>query len=116
MTSERLRISNLKAFYGESQVLYGVNIVVGEGECVSLLGRNGAGRSTTLRSIIGLVSKRAGSITVNGREIIDWPPHKIARLGVGFCPENRGIYSSLSCEENLLLPPVVAEGGMSLEE
>ena len=95
---------------------HGLSLVVREGECVSLLGRNGSGRTTTLRSILGLVSKRSGLITVRGREVVDLPPHRIARLGVGYCPEERGIYASLSCEENLLLPPAVADGGMTLEQ
>ena len=118
MTSpvEPLRVANLQAYYGESHVLHGLSIVVREGECVSLLGRNGSGRTTTLRSILGLVSKRSGSIAVRGREVVDLPPHRIARLGVGYCPEERGIYASLSCEENLLLPPAVADGGMTLEQ
>ena len=114
--SECLRISGLQAYYGESHVLHGVNLEVNAGECVVLLGRNGAGRTTILRSIVGLVTRRLGSITFNGRETVSLAPHKIARLGIGYCPEERAIYSSLSCEENLLLPPVVAEGGMTLEE
>lgn len=113
---EYLRITDLHAFYGESHVLHGMDLVVNEGECVSLLGRNGAGRTTTLRAILGLVGKRSGSIMLDGHEVIGLPAHKIARLGVGYCPEERGIYSSLSCEENLLLPPQLASGGMSLDE
>ena len=93
-----------------------VNMDVRQGEVVSLLGRNGAGRSTTLRAIMGLVGKRAGTIQVNGTETIRMAPHHIARLGVGFCPEERGIMTSLTCQENLMLPPKVAEGGMSVEE
>lgn len=113
---EYLRIRDLHAFYGESHILHGMDLRVNRGECVSLLGRNGAGRTTTLRAILGLTGKRSGSIMLNGHETIAMATHRIARLGVGYCPEERGIYSSLSCEENLLLPPVVGSGGMSLEE
>jgi branched-chain amino acid transport system ATP-binding protein len=113
---EYLRITGLHAFYGESHILHGVDMVVNRGEVVTLLGRNGAGRTTTLRSILGLVGKRTGSIMVNGREAIAMPPHKVARLGVGYTPEERGIFASLTCEENLMLPPQVASGGMSVDE
>lgn len=113
---EMLRISGLHAFYGESHILHGIDLVVGEGEVVTLLGRNGAGRTTILKSIVGLVGRRSGSIIVNGIESINLPAHRIANLGIGYCPEERGIFSSLNVEENLLLPPVVKEGGMSLEE
>ena len=113
---EMLRISDLHAYYGESHILHGINLTVGEGEVVTLLGRNGAGRTTILKSIIGLVGRRSGSITVNGIETIKMATHKIAHLGLGYCPEERGIFSSLTVEENLLLPPVVKEGGMSLPE
>ncbi len=113
---ETLRIKNLHAFYGESHILHGMDVVVKRGECVSLLGRNGAGRTTTLRAILGLTGKRTGSVVVNGRETVGLAPHVIARLGIGYCPEERGIYSSLTCEENLLLPPQVGEDGMSLDE
>ena len=113
--AEYLRVAGLHAFYGESHILHGVDFDVRRGECVSLLGRNGAGRTTTLRAILGLTSRRTGSVMVNGRELIGLPPHRIARLGVGYCPEERGIYASLSCEENLLLPPRVASGGLTLE-
>jgi len=114
--AEFLRISGLHAFYGESHVLHGVDLVVNRGEVVTLLGRNGAGRSTTLKSIVGLVGRRTGSIMINGTEAIGLAPHAIARLGIGYCPEERGIFASLSCEENLLLPPRVASGGMELDE
>ncbi len=114
--TESLRIADLHAFYGESHILHGMDVVVRAGECVSLLGRNGAGRTTTLRAIMGLTGKRTGSIKVNGAETVGLPPHRVARLGIGYCPEERGIYSSLSCEENLLLPPQVGAGGMSLDE
>ena len=113
---EFLRIDNLHAYYGESHVLHGVEISVSRGELVTLLGRNGAGRTTTLKSILGLVGKRTGSIKVNGKEVIGMPTHRVAHLGIGYCPEERGIFSSLSCEENLMLPPKVAEGGMSIDE
>ena len=114
--TEYLRVSNLHAFYGESHILHGVDFSVNRGEVVTLLGRNGAGRTTTLKSILGLVGRRTGSVTINGREAIALPPHKIAHLGIGYCPEERGIFSSLSAEENLMLPPKVASGGMSVEE
>jgi len=113
---EMLRISGLHAHYGESHILHGIDMTVGEGEVVTLLGRNGAGRTTILKSIIGLVGKRSGSIVVNGVETIRMPTHKIAHLGIGYCPEERGIFSSLTVEENMLLPPVVKAGGMSLSE
>ena len=116
MAQELLRIEGLNAWYGESHVLHGVNLTVNEGEVVSLLGRNGAGRTTTMRAIVGLTGRRTGSIRINGEEAIRLPPHKVARLGVGYCPEERGIFASLSAEENLMLPPVVGEGGMSVAE
>jgi len=115
-SAELLRIADLNAWYGESHVLHGVNLTVHEGEVVSLLGRNGAGRTTTMRAILGLTGQRTGSIQVRGEEAIKLPSHKVARLGVGYCPEERGIFASLSAEENLMLPPVVGEGGMSLAE
>jgi branched-chain amino acid transport system ATP-binding protein len=115
-TLEYLRVTDLHAFYGESHILHGVDFRVNRGEVVTLLGRNGAGRTTTLKAILGLVSKRSGSIMVNGRETVDWSPHRIARLGVGYCPEERGIFASLSTEENLLLPPRFTSEGMSVEE
>ena len=115
-SKEFLRISNLHAWYGESHILHGVDLTVHQGEVVTLLGRNGAGRTTTVKSIVGLVGKRTGSIMINGHESIDMAPHNIAKLGIGYCPEERGIFASLSCEENLLLPPVIADGGMSLDE
>jgi branched-chain amino acid transport system ATP-binding protein len=113
---EYLRVNGLHAFYGESHILHGMDFTVNRGELVTLLGRNGAGRTSTLKAILGLVEKRSGSVMVNGREVIDWPAHRIARLGVGYCPEERGIFSSLSAEENLLLPPVLSSEGMSLDE
>ena len=114
MTAELLRIAGLNAWYGESHILHGVDLTVNRGEVVTLLGRNGAGRTTTLRAIVGLTGSRAGSIQINGEETIKLSPHRIARLGVGYCPEERGIFASLSAEENLMLPPVVASGGMSV--
>ena len=115
-SKEFLRISNLQSLYGESHILHGVDMTVNEGEVVTLLGRNGAGRTTTLKSILGLVGRRTGTITINGTESVNMAPHQIAKLGIGYCPEERGIFASLTCEENLLLPPVIASGGMSLEE
>jgi branched-chain amino acid transport system ATP-binding protein len=114
--AEFLRVSDLHAFYGESHVLHGMGFTLDRGECVTLLGRNGAGRTTTLRAIMGLTGRRTGSIMINGTDAIDLAPHRIARLGVGYCPEERGIYASLSCEECLLLPPVVHSGGMTVDE
>lgn len=113
---EFLRVTDLHAFYGESHILHGIDLHLKRGEVVSLLGRNGAGRSTTLKSLIGMVEKRSGSIMINGCETIGMPSHHIARLGVGFCPEERGIFASLSVEENLTLPPKVRSGGLSLPE
>lgn len=114
--NEMLTIRDLHAWYGESHILHGVNLEVGEGELVTLLGRNGAGRTTILKSIMALVGRRSGSVRINGSETISMPTHRIAHLGIGYCPEERGIFSALSVEENLLLPPVVAAGGMSLEK
>jgi len=114
--TEYLRITDLHAFYGESHILHGVDLAVNRGEVVTLLGRNGAGRTTTLKAIMGLVGRRSGSIMVNGVEAVNLPPHAIARRGIGYCPEERGIFASLSCEENLMLPPEVASGGMGLDE
>ena len=116
MTAEMLHVSGLQAFYGESHILHGVDFNVNRGEVVTLLGRNGAGRTTTLKALLGLVTNRSGSVIIDGNEAISLPPHRIARLGVGYCPEERGIFSSLTAEENLLLPPVVGSGGLSLEE
>ncbi len=109
-----LELKQLHAYYGESHVLHGVNLTVHEGEVVTLLGRNGSGRSTTLKAIMGLIEDRRGSVTLDGQECIELSPHQIARIGIGFCPEERGIFSSLSCEENLLLPPILKDGGLSL--
>ena len=113
-----LEITDLQAWYGESHVLHGVNMRVMPGEVVTLLGRNGAGRTSTMRAVMGLTGSRKGSIKVNGVETINMPTHKIAHLGIGYCPEERGIFASLSCEENLMLPPDLKTGsaGMSVAE
>jgi branched-chain amino acid transport system ATP-binding protein len=116
MATPFLEIKGLNAWYGESHVLHGVDFHVNEGEVVTLLGRNGAGRTTTMRAIMGLTGARKGSIKVKGQETIGMPTHRVARLGLGYCPEERGIFSSLSCEENLLLPPVLTQGGMPIEQ
>lgn len=118
MAAQALEITGLQAWYGESHILHDVNLSVAPGEVVTLLGRNGAGRTTTLRAIMGLTGMRKGSIKINGVEAIGLPTHKIAHLGIGYCPEERGIFSSLSTEENLLLPPLVSrtDAGMSVEE
>ena len=115
-TEELLNLSGVNAWYGESHILHGVDLRVNRGEVVTLLGRNGAGRTTTLKSIMGMVGKRTGSIRLFGQETVNMSTHQVARLGLGYCPEERGIFASLSCEENLLLPPVVADGGMPLDE
>jgi branched-chain amino acid transport system ATP-binding protein len=114
--NEMLRITDLHAFYGESHILHGIDLTVNEGELVTLLGRNGSGRSTTLKAIMGLVDRRTGSVMLNGVEVTALAPHRIVHLGIGYCPEERGIFSGLSTEENLLLPPIVRSGGMTLEE
>ncbi len=117
-----LEIKNLHAWYGESHILHGVDLNVSKGEVVTLLGRNGAGRTTTMRSILGLTGARKGSIQVDGKETIGLRTYRIAHLGIGYCPEERGIFASLSCEENLMLPPPVgtkgggSNGGMSIDE
>lgn len=114
--AKALEIKQLQAWYGESHILHDVNLSVEQGEVVTLLGRNGAGRTTTLRAILGLTGHREGSIKVNGVEAIALPTHKIAHLGIGYCPEERAIFSSLSAEENLMLPPTLKPGGMSVEQ
>ena len=116
MSEAVLSVANLHAYYGESHILHGVDFNINRGELVTLLGRNGAGRTTTLKAILGLTGRRTGSIKIAGQEAIQLATHKIARLGLGYCPEERGIFSSLSCEENLLLPPRIGEGGMSVDE
>jgi len=114
--SELLEVSGLNAWYGESHVLHGMAFAVGEGELVTLLGRNGAGKTTTLRAIMGIIGRRSGSVRLAGAELIGLPSNRIARHGVGYCPEERGIFASLDVEENLLLPPVVRPGGLGLDE
>ncbi len=114
--AEFLRVSALHAFYGESHILHGVDLSVGTGELVTLLGRNGSGRTTTLKAILGLVDRRTGSVMVNGRETIAMPTHRIVHLGLGYCPEERGIFASLTAEENLTILPTVGSGGMSVDE
>ena len=111
-----LKVHNMHAWYGESNILHGIDFEVREGELVTLLGRNGAGRTTTLKAILGLTGKRTGTIEVAGVETSHLQTNEIARLGLGYCPEERGIFSSLSCEENLMLPPSVGTGGMSIDE
>ncbi len=111
-----LELKDVHAWYGESHILHGIDLAVHRGEVVTLLGRNGAGRTTTLKAMLGLTGKRTGSIRIAGVEAVNLPTHRIAHLGIGYCPEERGIFSSLTCEENLLLPPPVAAGGMSVDE
>ena len=113
---EFLRLSGVHAHYGESHILHGVDLTVRKGEVVTLLGRNGAGRTTTLKAILGLVGRRTGSILIDGVESIRMAPHEIARRGIGYCPEERGIFASLTCEENLKLPPELVAGGMAIDE
>ena len=113
---ELLRVTDLHAFYGESHILHGMDFRIMKGEVVTLLGRNGSGRTTTLKAILGLVGKRTGSVMMNGRETIRLPPHQIVHLGIGYCPEERGIFSSLTAEENLMLLPQVGSGGLSVDE
>ncbi len=116
MATPFLDVKGLQGWYGESHVLHGVDFHVDEGEVVTLLGRNGAGRTSTLRAVLGLIGTRTGSIRVKGQETIGLATHRIARLGIGYCPEERGIFSSLSAEENLMLPPSLGAGGMGLEQ
>jgi len=113
---ELLEVAGLNAWYGESHVLHGMDFTVGEGELVTLLGRNGAGKTTTLRAIMGIIGQRRGSVRFCGDELIGLPSNRIARLGVAYCPEERGIFASLDVEENLLLPPVVRPGGLGVDE
>ena len=116
MADTLLKVDGLQAWYGESHILHGIGFEIARGELVTLLGRNGAGKTTTLKSVMGIVEKRTGSVTFDGRETVGLPSDQIARLGLAYCPEERGIFSSLNVEENLLLPPVVRPGGMSLAE
>jgi branched-chain amino acid transport system ATP-binding protein len=114
--SPLLAIADLQAWYGESHILHGASFDVREGEVVTLLGRNGAGKTTTLKSIMGMVGRREGSVRFEGQELIDRAPDQIARAGIAFCPEERGIFASLDVRENLLLPPIVRSGGLSLDQ
>jgi branched-chain amino acid transport system ATP-binding protein len=116
MAETLLKVENLQAWYGESHILHGVGFEIGRGELVTLLGRNGAGKTTTLKSVMGIVEKRTGSVTFEGKQTVGQPSETIARLGLAYCPEERGIFSSLNVEENLMLPPMVRPGGMSLAE
>ena len=116
MAEALLKVADLQAWYGESHILHGVGFEIGRGELVTLLGRNGAGKTTTLKSVMGIVEKRTGSVAFEGRQTVGHPSDQIARLGLAYCPEERGIFSSLNVEENLMLPPVVKPGGMSLAE
>jgi len=114
-TNVLLKVGELQGWYGESHALHGIDFEVPQGQVVTLLGRNGAGKTSTLLAIMGILAKRTGSVTFNGTEIINMQPRQIARLGIAFCPEERGIFSSLNVEENLMLPPRIAEGGLSVE-
>ena len=116
MAETLLKVENLQAWYGESHILHGVGFEIGRGELVTLLGRNGAGKTTTLKSVMGIVEKRTGSVTFQGKQTVGQPSDVIARQGLAYCPEERGIFSSLNVEENLMLPPMVRPGGMSLAE
>ncbi|ODT17955.1 MAG: ABC transporter ATP-binding protein [Kaistia sp. SCN 65-12] len=116
MAETLLKVTGLQSWYGESHILHGVDFQIGRGELVTLLGRNGAGKTTTLKSIMGIVEKRTGSIVFEGEETVGLPSDKIARRGIAYCPEERGIFSSLNVDENLSLPPVVKPGGLSIEE
>ncbi len=116
MAKPLLEVSNLNAWYGESHILHGVNMTVGEGETITILGRNGVGKTTTLRTIMGIIRERKGEIRFAGKDMLGVPLHRTAHAGLGFVPEERGIFSTLTVDENLMLPPVVAEGGMPLDE
>src|SRR6516165_9061332 len=116
MSDQLLGVEDLHAWYGESHILHGVSFTVGQGEVVTLLGRNGAGKTTTLRAIMGIVAQRQGSVVFRGTELVGFASNRIARLGIAYCPEERGIFASLDVEENLLLPPVVMPGGMTVDE
>jgi branched-chain amino acid transport system ATP-binding protein len=111
-----LEVAGLHAWYGESHILHGMDFTVEEGEVATLLGRNGAGKTTTLRAIMGILGQRSGSVRFRGAELIGLPSNRIARFGIAYCPEERGIFASLDVEENLLLPPVVRPGGMGVDE
>ncbi len=116
LSRQLLGVEDLHAWYGESHILHGMSFAVGEGEVVTLLGRNGAGKTTTLRAVMGIVSRRRGSVAFRGNELVGLASNRIARLGIAYCPEERGIFASLDVEENLMLPPAVLPGGMSVDE
>jgi branched-chain amino acid transport system ATP-binding protein len=116
MPEPLLKVAGLQAWYGESHILHGIDFEIGQGELVTLLGRNGAGKTTTLKSVMGIVDKRSGSVKYAGNEIVRSTSDQVARRGIAYCPEERGIFSSLNVEENLLLPPVVQSGGMTVAE
>ena len=116
MADAYLKVTGLQSFYGESHILHGIDLDIRQGEVVTLLGRNGAGKTTTLRAIMGITGRRSGSIRFEGKEMIGLRPDLIARTGIGYCPEERGIFASLDVTENLMLPPVIAPGGLSLDE
>ena len=113
---ELLTLDDVNGFYGESHVLHGVSFAVREGEVVTLLGRNGAGKTTTLKAVMGILDQRSGSIRFDGNELVGLPANKVARLGIAYCPEERGVFASLDVMENLMLPPVVRSGGMAVDE
>jgi branched-chain amino acid transport system ATP-binding protein len=116
LTNALLQVGDLHGWYGESHILHGMSFAVGEGELVTLLGRNGAGKTTTLRGVMGILRQRRGSVRFAGAELIDQPSNVIAKAGIAYCPEERGIFASLNVEENLMLPPIVRPGGMTVEE
>ncbi len=116
MAEAQLAVNNLHGFYGESHILHGMEFEVAKGEVVTLLGRNGAGKTTTMKAVMGMLAQRTGSVSFEGKELIKLPSNEIARSGLAFCPEERGIFSSLNVYENLTLPPVVKPGGMSLDD
>ena len=116
MPDALLSVTKLQAWYGESHVLHGVDLEVRKGELVTLVGRNGAGKTTTMKSIMGIVPRRTGSVKIEGAETIDLPPYRIARHGIAFCPEERGIFASLDVEENLMLPPKIRDGGLTRDQ
>src|SRR3989440_2126711 len=116
MPEALLAVSKLQAWYGESHVLHGVDLEVRKGELVTLVGRNGAGKTTTMKSIMGIVPRRIGSVKIEGAETIGLPPYRIARHGIAFCPEERGIFASLDVEENLMLPPKIRDGGLTRDQ
>ncbi|MGX8008195.1 ABC transporter ATP-binding protein [Mesorhizobium sp. ORM8.1] len=116
MSEPLLAVRDLHAWYGEGHALHGVDLDIFRGETVTLLGRNGVGKTTTLRAVMGLIRKRTGSVTFNGKDLMRLPLHRVAHQGIGFVPEERGIFATLTVDENLILPPIVAKGGMSVDE